>query len=169
MTKVSIARRTAARASETYLRHRGLAYWHIAIPRSYWVAFGVKRTSTRGGPRPDFMRTRPANCWVNLSVWAAFHAPARRSARSTPARVGRCYSGCVDATRVDSALQSHNCVSLPMVVGSTPKVRAMAASKRQVANALEQQQCQDDKSRDRPADRLRDAHEPPTHDSPPTR
>jgi hypothetical protein len=37
-----------------------LAHRVISVPRSYWVAFGVKRTSTREGHRTGFMSTRPS-------------------------------------------------------------------------------------------------------------
>src|SRR5258705_3408920 len=41
-----------------------LAHHVISVPRNYWVAFGVKRTSTRGGHKTGFMSTRPSH--VNL-------------------------------------------------------------------------------------------------------
>jgi hypothetical protein len=36
-----------------------VAHRVISLPRSNWVAFGVKRTSTRAGHRTGFMSTRP--------------------------------------------------------------------------------------------------------------
>jgi hypothetical protein len=37
-----------------------MAHRVISLPRSNWVAFGVKRTSTRAGHRTGFMSTRPS-------------------------------------------------------------------------------------------------------------
>src|SRR6476660_9777014 len=40
----------------------------ISVPRNYWGAFGVKRTSTRGGHKTGFMSTRPSPAGVLKSV-----------------------------------------------------------------------------------------------------
>jgi hypothetical protein len=56
-----------------------MAHRVISLPRSNWVAFGVKRTSTRAGRRTGFMSTRPSlmdadgDGTVSLQEWQAAH------------------------------------------------------------------------------------------------